>query len=84
VRGKRDERAADEEADDLVRECFAAWREDPKYIAAYNALEDEFWVAKAVIEARAHAALTQEQLGLNRVSVATTFAEAGNRSKRER
>ena len=28
----------------------------------YNALEDEFSLAKAMIEARAHAGLTQEQL----------------------
>ena len=45
-----------------VEESFAAWRKDAKYVAAYNALEDEFSLAKAMIEARAHAGLTQEQL----------------------
>jgi hypothetical protein len=37
-----------------VEESFAAWRKDPKYVEAYNALEDEFSLAKAMIEARAH------------------------------
>ena len=45
-----------------VEESFAAWRKDPEYVKAYNALEDEFSLAKAMIEARAHAGLTQEQL----------------------
>jgi ribosome-binding protein aMBF1 (putative translation factor) len=45
-----------------VEESFAAWRKDPKYVAAYNALEDEFSLAAVIIEARAQAGLTQEQL----------------------
>lgn len=45
-----------------VGESFAAWRKDPEYVKAYNALEEEFSLAKAMIEARAHAGLTQEQL----------------------
>jgi ribosome-binding protein aMBF1 (putative translation factor) len=45
-----------------VEESFAFWREDPAYVEAYNALEDEFSLAKAMIQARAHAGLTQEQL----------------------
>lgn len=45
-----------------VEESFAAWRKDPNYVAAYDALEEEFALAKAMIEARAHAGLTQEQL----------------------
>jgi len=43
-----------------VEESFAAWRKDPAYLKAYNALEDEFSLARAMIEARAHAGLTQE------------------------
>lgn len=42
-----------------VEESFAAWRKDPKYVTAYTALDDEFSLAKAMIEARAHAGLTQ-------------------------
>ena len=36
-----------------AEESFAAWRKDPAYVKAYNALEDEFSLAKAMIEARA-------------------------------
>jgi hypothetical protein len=36
-----------------VEECFAEWRKDPEYVKAYEALEDEFSLAAAVIE-RAH------------------------------
>jgi ribosome-binding protein aMBF1 (putative translation factor) len=45
-----------------VEESFAGWRKDPNYVAACKALEEEFSLAKAMIEARAHAGLTQEQL----------------------
>ena len=45
-----------------VEVSFAAWREDPEYIKAYDALEDEFSLAAAMIAARARAGLTQEQL----------------------
>ena len=45
-----------------VEESFAAWRKDPKYVAAYDALAEEFSLAASMIEARAHAGLTQEQL----------------------
>jgi ribosome-binding protein aMBF1 (putative translation factor) len=45
-----------------VEESLAAWRKQPEYEKAYNALEDEFSLASAIIEARARAGLTQEQL----------------------
>jgi ribosome-binding protein aMBF1 (putative translation factor) len=45
-----------------VEEAFAEWRKNPDYVEAYEALEDEFALAAAMIEARAHAGLTQEQL----------------------
>jgi len=45
-----------------VEESFAAWRKNPDYVKAYDTLEDEFALATAMIEARAHAGLTQEQL----------------------
>ena len=43
-----------------VEESFAAWCKEPIYVRAYNALEEEFSLARAMIEARAHAGLTQE------------------------
>lgn len=45
-----------------VEESFAAWRREPGYLEAYDALEDEFSLAAAMIEARARAGLTQQQL----------------------
>ena len=41
---------------------FDEWRKDPEYVAAYDALEDEFALAAQVIEARARAGLTQAEL----------------------
>jgi ribosome-binding protein aMBF1 (putative translation factor) len=43
-------------------DLFAKWRKDPKYRAAYDALEGEFAIARAVIGARAGAGLTQGEL----------------------
>ena len=47
-------------ADDL----HARWMKDPKYRKAYDDLEEEFRLASALIEARARAGLTQEELAL--------------------
>ena len=45
-----------------ARESFAKWHENPEYLAAYEALEKEFALAHALIEARVHAGLTQEEV----------------------
>ena len=45
-----------------VEEAAAEWMKDPEFRAAYNALEDEFALAAALIEARAGADMTQEQV----------------------
>jgi ribosome-binding protein aMBF1 (putative translation factor) len=45
-----------------VEASFKEWRKDPKYIAAYEALEGEFALASALIKARADAEMTQEQV----------------------
>ena len=45
-----------------VEEAFAEWRKVAAYVEAYDALEDEFSLAAALIEARARAGLTQQQL----------------------
>jgi ribosome-binding protein aMBF1 (putative translation factor) len=45
-----------------VEESFKQWKKDPKYVAAYNALEKEFAIASAMIKARADADMTQEQV----------------------
>jgi ribosome-binding protein aMBF1 (putative translation factor) len=45
-----------------VGEAFAKWRQDPAYVAAYDALEEEFALAEALIKARAQADMTQEDV----------------------
>jgi DNA-binding XRE family transcriptional regulator len=45
-----------------AEESFRKWKKDPKYVAAYNALEKEFAIASAMIKARAEAEMTQEQV----------------------
>jgi ribosome-binding protein aMBF1 (putative translation factor) len=45
-----------------VREAARAWLKDPEFRAEYEALEAEFALASALIEARAHAGLTQAQV----------------------
>jgi len=41
---------------------FDEWRKDPEYVAAYDALEEEFALASQIIGARARAGLSQEEL----------------------
>lgn len=45
-----------------VEEAFEEWRKDPEYVAAYDALEEEFALASALIKARGDADMTQEQV----------------------
>jgi len=45
-----------------VEDSFREWRKDPKFVAAYDALADEFAVASALIKARGDAEMTQEQV----------------------
>lgn len=45
-----------------VEESLAKWRKEPKFRAAYEALEEEFSLASALIEARSRADMTQAQV----------------------
>lgn len=45
-------------AEEMIRE----WRQDPAFVAAYDALADEFALADAMIRARTLADMTQEQV----------------------
>jgi transcriptional regulator with XRE-family HTH domain len=45
-----------------VKDLHRKWMKEPKYRIAHDALTREFELARAVIEARVHAGLTQEQL----------------------
>lgn len=45
-----------------VEKSFRRWQKEPRYRRAYEALEDEFVFATALIDARAKAGLSQEEL----------------------
>lgn len=45
-----------------VEEAAREWMKDPAFRAAYDALEDEFALAAALIKARDDADMTQEQV----------------------
>jgi len=45
-----------------VKDLHRGWMKDPKYKAEYNALEEEFQLARTLIEARTSAGLSQTQL----------------------
>ena len=45
-----------------VEEAAKEWFKNPEFSAAYDALEEEFALAEALIKARAQAEMTQEQM----------------------
>ncbi len=45
-----------------VEEAFAEWRKNPEFMKEYDALEEEFALASALIRARGEADMTQEQV----------------------
>jgi DNA-binding XRE family transcriptional regulator len=45
-----------------ARDLHDKWMKEPGYRKAYDELDEEFRLASALIEARARAGLTQEQL----------------------
>ena len=57
-----------------VEESFAKWQEDPEYLAAYAALEDEFALVRALLEARAGAGLTQAEVAQRMGTTQTAIA----------
>jgi transcriptional regulator with XRE-family HTH domain len=47
-----------------IRNLHTGWMKQPDYREAYEALEEEFALATALIRARAEAGLTQQQLAV--------------------
>ncbi len=45
-----------------ISDMHKKWMKEPKYRKAYEALQEEFVLASAVIEARSRAGLTQQEL----------------------
>ena len=60
------------------------WFKDPEFVREYDALEEEFALATALIKARADAGLTQEELAqrMGTTQSAIARAEEGNGSNR--
>lgn len=46
----------------LVSEAAKEWLQNPEFVAAYDALEEEFALAEALIRARAQASMTQDDV----------------------
>ena len=64
-----------------VEELFAKWRRDPKYVREYDALEEEFALAGALIDARSSARLTQADVARSmRTSQQTVARLEGGRA----
>ena len=63
-----------------VEESFKQWKKNPRYVAAYNALEGEFALASAMIKARADADMTQEQVAeaMGTTQAVVARLESGN------
>jgi ribosome-binding protein aMBF1 (putative translation factor) len=57
-----------------AREFADEWLKDPAHKAAYDALEDEFALAGALIEARSKADMTQEQVAAAMGTTQTVIA----------
>ncbi len=67
-----------------VEQSLEAWRKDPAYREAYDALDEEFTLAAALIEARADAGISQEEIArrmqTSQPAVARLEAGKGNPS----
>jgi transcriptional regulator with XRE-family HTH domain len=57
-----------------LSDLHKAWMKDSSYRKEYEALEEEFALASAMIEARARAGLTQEQLAVKMKTTQSTIA----------
>lgn len=67
-----------------VAEVSKEWFKDPEFVKEYEALEEEFALAEALIDARAKSDLTQEQIaermGTSRTAVVRLEGGKGNPS----
>jgi len=57
-----------------VEELAEEWGKDPEFVKEYDALEEEFALASAMIEARARANLTQEEVAKRMGTTQTAVA----------
>jgi ribosome-binding protein aMBF1 (putative translation factor) len=65
-----------------VKALFKQWRKDPEYRREYEALQEEFALATAVISARIQAGLTQRELAQRMGTTQSVIARLeGGRAK---
>ncbi len=65
-----------------MKALFKQWRKDPEYRREYEALEEEFALATAVISARVQAGLTQRELAQRMGTTQSVIARLeGGRAK---
>lgn len=57
-----------------VESLVDEWRKDPEFVQAYDALEEEFSLVSAMVEARARANLTQEEVAKRMGTTQTAVA----------
>ena len=58
----------------LMRDLHKEWMKDPEYRREYEALDEEFAMNRALIDARVQAGLTQEQLAEKMETSQSTIA----------
>lgn len=65
-----------------VEESFRRWDSEPEFRAAYDALDEEFALARALIKARSDADMTQEQVAqaMGTTQAAIARLESGRHS----
>jgi ribosome-binding protein aMBF1 (putative translation factor) len=63
-------------------EVFAAWREEPGYREAYDALEEEFAIMAALIKARTAASLSQTEIAKRMQTTQSVIARLEARGHR--
>ena len=65
-----------------ISDLHKQWIKDPEYVREYEALEEEFALATAIIAARAHAGLTQAELAQRMGTTQSVIARLeGGRAK---
>lgn len=60
-----------------VSELAEAWLRDPEFLREYEALEGEFYLVEALIDARSRSNLTQEQIAERMGTSRTAFEPEG-------
>jgi hypothetical protein len=61
-----------------ARDLHEKWKQEPEYVEAYDAFEEEFAIASALIKVRADADLTQQQVAERMVPLARCAAPEDN------